>query len=420
MDQDVPSVVVEGTKTVARQLNADLAAVARAVTEEITDSIPELAIDQRLLELLGASVEGNVENIVHMLAHDIPAESMAAPSAAKEYARRLAQQGGPIHALVRAYRLGQHRLLKESFTHIHRMFDDYEASLIYQRFVAQTFAYIDWISEEIISVYQDEREGWLTDQQVLRSDLLRKVIAGHAIDFDAAGKTLGYTFHQWHLAAVIWTAENDDAELSRIERDVVRLAHHLGCSARPLVFAQDRSSAWAWFPFGPREPDQIPFASAVEELDVPLRFALGSASGDVPGFQLTLHQAQRAHDVAYLAGHSAPAVLAYSEVSSVSQLTTDLPSTKEWVETTLGSLAIDDENHERLRETLRIFLALGSSYTAAATELTMHKNSVKYRVERASQERGRPIAHDRMDVELALAACHWLGHMVLRPPDATP
>src|SRR5450756_1270242 len=86
-------------------------------------------------------------------------------------------------------------------------------------------------------------------------------------------------------------------------------------------------------------------------------------------------------------------------------------SPKEWVQTTLGSLAIDDENHERLRETLRVFLAVGSSYTAAATELTMHKNSVKYRVERASQERGRPIGHDRMDVELALAACHWLGHM---------
>jgi len=419
MDPVLPG-VVEGTKTVARLLNADLAAVARAVTEEITDSIPELTIDQRLLELLGASVESNVENIVHMLVHDIPAESMAAPSAAKEYARRLAQHGGPIHALVRAYRLGQDRLLRESFAHIYRMFDDFEASLIYQRFVAQTFAYIDSISEEIISVYQEEREGWLTDQQVLRADLLRQVIAGQAIDFGPAEKTLGYTLRQWHLAAVIWTVENHDVELSRIERDVVRLAHHLGCGGRPLVFAQDRSSAWAWFPFGPREPDQILFASAVEELVIPLRFALGDPSRDVAGFQLTLHQAQRAHDVACLAGLFAPAVLAYPEVSAVSLLTTDLPSTREWVGTTLGSLAIDDENHALLRETLRVFFAHGSSYTAAATQLMMHKNSVKYRVEKASQERGRPIIHDRMDVELALAACHWLGHLVLRPPGSAP
>jgi len=46
----------------------------------------------------------------------------------------------------------------------------------------------------------------------------------------------------------------------------------------------------------------------------------------------------------------------------------------------------------------------------------MHKNSVKYRVEKAGQERGRPIRGDRLDVELALHVCHWLGHAVLNRP----
>jgi DNA-binding PucR family transcriptional regulator len=46
----------------------------------------------------------------------------------------------------------------------------------------------------------------------------------------------------------------------------------------------------------------------------------------------------------------------------------------------------------------------------------MHKNSVKYRVEKAEQERGRPIRGDHLDVELALHACHWLGHAVLNRP----
>jgi DNA-binding PucR family transcriptional regulator len=46
----------------------------------------------------------------------------------------------------------------------------------------------------------------------------------------------------------------------------------------------------------------------------------------------------------------------------------------------------------------------------------MHKNSVKYRVEKAEQERGRPIRGDHLDGELALHACHWLGHAVLNRP----
>lgn len=48
----------------------------------------------------------------------------------------------------------------------------------------------------------------------------------------------------------------------------------------------------------------------------------------------------------------------------------------------------------------------------------LHKNSVKYRVERALEQRGRPLGDDRIDVELALVACHWLGDVLLRPADS--
>ena len=85
----------------------------------------------------------------------------------------------------------------------------------------------------------------------------------------------------------------------------------------------------------------------------------------------------------------------------------------------LGPLAAADSHHARLRETLLSFLALGSSYTAAADRL-LHRNSVRYRVARAEQVRGRPIRDDRFDVELALRACRWLGRAVLaaRSPDS--
>ena len=65
--------------------------------------------------------------------------------------------------------------------------------------------------------------------------------------------------------------------------------------------------------------------------------------------------------------------------------------------------------------TARVFLRTGGSYTAAADELFLHRNSVQYRVRQAEELRGRPFTDGRLDVELALLACHWLGASVLTP-----
>ena len=63
----------------------------------------------------------------------------------------------------------------------------------------------------------------------------------------------------------------------------------------------------------------------------------------------------------------------------------------------------------RLRSTLEIFLRTGGSFKATAEQQLMHANSVKYRVRRALQRRGREIADDRLDVEVALAVRRIFG-----------
>jgi DNA-binding PucR family transcriptional regulator len=44
----------------------------------------------------------------------------------------------------------------------------------------------------------------------------------------------------------------------------------------------------------------------------------------------------------------------------------------------------------------------------------LHTNSIKYRVQRAIERRGRPITDGRLDVEIALLLCHWYGSVVLQ------
>jgi len=78
-------------------------------------------------------------------------------------------------------------------------------------------------------------------------------------------------------------------------------------------------------------------------------------------------------------------------------------------------IALTSERNDGLRDTARVFLQSGGSYTATADQLFLHRNTVQYRIRQAEELRGRPFADGRLDVELALLACHWLGPAVLQP-----
>ena len=95
-------------ETAARLPVSSFAQLSSGMRETLERQIPELAGDPRAMELLGPSVEGDVETLLNALRYAIPVDLVAVPVAAMEYARRLAQYGIPLNALVRAYRLGQH------------------------------------------------------------------------------------------------------------------------------------------------------------------------------------------------------------------------------------------------------------------------------------------------------------------------
>jgi DNA-binding PucR family transcriptional regulator len=63
---------------------------------------------------------------------------------------------------------------------------------------------------------------------------------------------------------------------------------------------------------------------------------------------------------------------------------------------------------------LAVFLQENGSYKATAERLTLHKNTVQYRVRRAEESLGHPARENRLHVELALFASRWLGPVVLR------
>jgi DNA-binding PucR family transcriptional regulator len=412
--------VAQLVASVGAALNADLAGLTLLIHRRLSTEIEELKGDERILQLLASSIEGNVDTILHMFQHGIGIERVEPPSAALEYSRRLAERGVPVNALVRAYRLGQDTLLQRSLGEVRRQGGAPEdvASLAVQRIVEITFMYIDWMSQRVVTAYESERERWLQNRSAVRAARTRDLLAGKSVDMAAAEAALGYRLEQSHVGIVAWTrtgAPRED-ELSPLERFVLRLGERVSCPARPLFVPCDNSSAWAWLPIGRRvaiDPGVIRQAAGSGGR---VMVAVGEPAHGVDGFRITHTQALQTQAVALLGEADAPQVTMFRQVGVAALLSADVEAARAWVTQILGPLATDDDHCARLRETLRVFLATGGSYTASAAQLAMHKNSVKYRVEKAEQERGRPIRGDRLDVELALHACHWLGHAVLNRP----
>jgi hypothetical protein len=406
----------------ADRLHDRLAEVSSVIRRSLEEQIPELLGDAVLVDLLGASVEGNVDTVLRALRYDIVVEHVAAPTAALEYARRLAQHGVPVNALVRAYRLGQRRMNEIVFAEL-RAIDIPEpmSYAVIEAITATLFEYIDWMSQQVVAVYEDERERWLENQNSLRALRVREVLAANkTVDVDAATTSVRYPLRWHHLGLVMWYPDvgTEGEELARLQRFVREVGEAAGAAASPLFVAADRTCGWGWLPYRAVAAD-APAKVRQFTLTRPHSpsVAIGTMSGGVEGFRQSHREAEAARRVAMIGKRREPTVIAAADpgLSIAALLSRDVVDTRAWVTTVLGDLATDSENDERLRETLRVFLSCGSSYKMAAEELNLHFNSVKYRVGRAIARRGHEISSDRLDVELALLACHWYGTAVLQP-----
>src|SRR2546430_4903958 len=98
--------VAELVADVAAAVSRQAAAVSGEVYEVILREIPELRDDKPVLTLLASSVHSNVGTCLQVMQHQIDLSAVQAPAAALEYARRRAQRGTSLTALLRAYRLG--------------------------------------------------------------------------------------------------------------------------------------------------------------------------------------------------------------------------------------------------------------------------------------------------------------------------
>ncbi|WP_326953085.1 PucR family transcriptional regulator [Amycolatopsis sp. NBC_01286] len=410
-----------------RQVAASLADRAGDLTGELVQlyaaELPQLVHDdERMVSLLTASVYQNIETGLQILQHSIDPAHVEAPAAALEYARRLAQRGTPVFDLIRAYDVGQAAMLDFGFQECTRQVGDAELlGEMMRRLLKVVFGFVTRVTRQLIAVYQDERDRWLLNRSAARAAKVQDLLAEtrgplDAASVDAAEAVIGYRLRGTHAGMILWhTAEASVGDvLSVLESVAAAVLGRVQNHGRPLFVPRDEASAWVWLPLGPDVTIARALLDDVLATAGPgVRVTVGDPATGVDGFRDTHHQALRVHALALAAGEHCDRVLTFREVGTMALMTSDLNAARLWVTSTLGPLAADEENCGRLRETLHVFLASGGSYTAAAAELTMHKNSVQYRVRKAQELLPRELGTNRLDVELALSLCHRLGRAVL-------
>jgi hypothetical protein len=242
---DDAAVVGRSAAAIVSRLDQRMAEVTGSIQQTLVTQIDELRGDAQLLQLLRDSVDGNVATVFSAIRHGIPIEKVELPTAALEYARRLAQRGVTVNALVRAYRLGHKKVLDAALDEIGA--SDLEPPLslaVFSQISEITFGYIDWITQQVVNTYQDEHDRWMENRNSLRALRVSELLDGADLDVDSVTTAIRYPLRRIHLAVVVWRDEDDDD--ASMERFVEQLAESLGAGECSLFVSVDRLTGWAW------------------------------------------------------------------------------------------------------------------------------------------------------------------------------
>lgn len=404
---------------VAGRLGHGLAELATDIGELLSATVPSLREDDRERKLLQESVQRDIDVMLAQEARGEPVGAVQAPNAALDHARGLVQRGVSMLAVIRAYRAAERRFLRRLLTEVLQRanFGSEESRSTLER-VDRVSDYVDHVVQQLVESYSRSRHEWLNPDAILAARV-RSLLSDLELDVDTAqGRLHTYRLRQQHVGVELWLKQPEPLDAHALMR---RTADSLAQAAEsieaPLYVAYDASNACVWIPLGDRTAVDRERLAAAAGSFANVYGSLGEVHPSLPGFRRTHQQAVIAETVARVPPAPLAQLTAYGDVAPIASLANDLDAARAWVSETLGDLAIDDARHATLRETARVFFETGGSYAATAERLSVHRNTAQYRLRTAEDIRGRPFRDDRLDVELALLACHWFGPAVLRPPN---
>ncbi|MEV6324393.1 helix-turn-helix domain-containing protein [Nocardia sp. NPDC051787] len=376
--------------------------------------IPELA-DRDMRRDLAASTRAHARIVLSRLTSD--AFEFSLPEEAHAFARSVARRGFALRLLLRVYHVGMEAVL-DYMTEVveQRQAPPEIERVVLLRLFERATKWMGTSVELLTETYMEEREQVLRAALNRRAETVRAVLEGDDVDVEQASVRLGYRLSQQHLAFLLWTDEpggGDGEATGMLDRVAARLAAAIG-SGRVLTVPSGASAMWAWAGLDdPERAAELAAPGEVERLvsgqvEAPVRVALGVPAGGIAGFRQSHHEAVAARNVAERAPMDGR-VTGYRAVEIAYLAGADDAAMRGLVQRELGALAARDANAARLRETLHAYLRSHRSPETTAKLLGVHKNTVRYRMQRIEHLLGFTIEERRLPLEIALACVAIYG-----------
>ncbi|MGW5780651.1 ATP-binding SpoIIE family protein phosphatase [Streptomyces sp. NPDC003863] len=160
----------------AREFRPRVEQSADGLLQVVRGELPELLEHEDLAALALEEGVSHVSTFLDVLERRLDVTEVEAPEVALEVGRQLARRGVSISDSLRAYRLGHLLLLQQLQEEAARLSDDWELiNAATTGLVSTAFEYVDRASEQIVAVYQEERDLLLQRRLILANEAGKRI-----------------------------------------------------------------------------------------------------------------------------------------------------------------------------------------------------------------------------------------------------
>ena len=395
-------------RPIAGEMSASSVELARRVADRIRTEQPHLLPDTQFAEGQPAGIDSSIRQLAQTIHDGADPRGLDLPDEAIVLGRARVQQRVPLAYLIRSYRLAQDTVWEWLFERITASASGAgEQAAALQLATSWLFAYIDSALARTEQIYEGERETWLRSAAAARTTAIDDVMNERERDAQRAAKKLRYDLNRNHVGVAIWLDSTpEDVGAQEILDDVCARLASATSAETTLTQPVGPLSMSGWLSKRDLfDPAALEAAAVLRSASLPagVRVAFGEPAWGLKGFRSSQIEAAHARRVAGLSRGRADTLTRYDDVAVAALASVDHDQAASFVTRVLGPLAADDEATYRVAMTLAVYLQENRSPARAAQRLTVHPNTVSYRVNQAESILGRSVDTDAFEVSVALA-----------------
>jgi hypothetical protein len=378
----------------------------RMVDARITSQIPEIAGDPMLTEDLHNSTRAQWRSFATNLVTD---HAFGLPPAAAELARSLARRGLDLSVLLKVYRAA-HQAVFQYFADVTDALDETAPPRdeVLKFMWSRAEQWMNDSVEALIETFYAERHQLIEGELLRRTQLVNDLLRGSAANVDQASTELSHAFAHWQTGFVLWASSADGVDSAERLLDLANQTARALRAPRPLTLMTGSRELWFWVASASQPELRSLTQLAAPLADAQTRLAHGVPARGLPGFRNSHVEARAAQRVSIEAVRP-PTILDYRDVELLCLVADSPDLVRRMVIREIGDLCAADKNLTQVRETLMAHYANGLNVEATAEQLFVHKNTVRYRLTRAEELLGHPLAERAAKVELALRYVELFG-----------